>query len=612
MPTVRELITRWGFEVDEAPLKKIDNGVKNITLSLGVMTAAFGAAGAAMGFFLNKAGEFEQTEIAFETMLGSVELAAKALQDIKTFTQTTPFELKDTLIGAKRLLAYNIEAEKLIPTLTSLGNIAAGVGRERLPFLILALGQVKTATKLRGQELRQFTEAGVPLISALAEQFGKKESEIFSMVSKGQVTFEDVEAAITKMTTGSGKFANLMQKQSKSFLGIWSNIKDTLNLLSIEIGQKLLPVGKKYLKLTLDWLKANSKLVASRMDKFFKKFTIALNGAVKIIKATVQTVRDLIDVFGGLEAITVFLGKAFLVTFGLATIGGIGQVVIGVFKLISAFKKLGVIGLLSNIKAFFIPILIGAAILALLAAFEDLFGFITKKKSLFEEFLINLGIPAKNIEKLRVSIIKLANSFKLLGGDLLDKVLEIFTGKSKKQGSDIEKNIERVERLADWINSLADALERVREFVTGDPVSIKTNLGNVDAISGAGAKNQFRGIGKGLGRGISKQEPNPSELFFVNSFKSLKFKINSFEKDIGNFFSFENFLKNSNIPSFSAQLFPPPNSKGEPKANQTNIEKIDINVNGVEDPEATADAVDEKFNEKLREADRVGVGNTAK
>ena len=144
--------------------KKIDGLSKQLDSFGNKAALAFAGMTAGLGVFLNTAGNFEQWRIAFETMLGSVEKADTLLRDIEQFAKKTPFELPEVVENAKKLLAYNIEAEKLLPTLEALGNISAGVGREKLPFLTLAFGQVRAAGKLTGQELRQFTEAGVPLM----------------------------------------------------------------------------------------------------------------------------------------------------------------------------------------------------------------------------------------------------------------------------------------------------------------------------------------------------------------------------------------------------------------------------------------------------------------
>lgn len=186
-------------------------------------------------FAIQSASDFEQNRIAFETMLGSADKAKKLLKDVSDFAAKTPFELPEVVTGAKQLLAYNIEAEKLIPTFNALGNIAAGVGKDKLPQLILAFGQVKAAGRLTGNELRQFTEAGVPMLDELGKRFGKTAGEVKIMVEEGKVGFADVEAAMFGMSQEGGKFFNLMQRQSTTFGGVMSNLSDNFGKLAREI-----------------------------------------------------------------------------------------------------------------------------------------------------------------------------------------------------------------------------------------------------------------------------------------------------------------------------------------------------------------------------------------
>lgn len=155
-------------------IKTQHEGLASAMTAVGVAgTAMFaGLAAATMGFI--KAGaNFEQTQIAFETMIGSGERANKLLDDLAKLASKTPFQLPQLEEASKRLLAYGIAVDDIIPTLTMLGDISAGVGMDKLPQLILAFGQVSAATKLTGMELRQFSESGVPLLGALVDQFNK-------------------------------------------------------------------------------------------------------------------------------------------------------------------------------------------------------------------------------------------------------------------------------------------------------------------------------------------------------------------------------------------------------------------------------------------------------
>jgi len=199
-------------------------------VALGVYLPQLGAKFIGLGKdAVSSAADFEQYRVSFETMLGGASKAQEMLAKITDFAKRTPFELPEVVQGAKSLLAYGIEADKLLPTLESLGNITAGVGKDKMPQLVLAYGQVRAATKLTGQELRQFTEAGVPLLEVLAKQSGKTAAQIKDdMVAGVAPSFEDVDKALASMSKEGGRFFNLMEKQSHTFGGVMSNIKDSL------------------------------------------------------------------------------------------------------------------------------------------------------------------------------------------------------------------------------------------------------------------------------------------------------------------------------------------------------------------------------------------------
>lgn len=211
-------------------------GLRNqLAGTLAVTTLLAGARGIS-----NLATEFEQTEIAFQTMLGSAEKGNKLIADLNQFANVTPFNNREVFKSAKSLLAYNIEADKILPTLQALGDISSGVGKDKLPNLILAFGQVKAATRLTGMELRQFTEAGVPLLDELAKTTGKSVATIKEeLIPGGKISFELVEKALFNMTREGGKFFNLMERQSGTFGGRISTLQGKVQLLGTAYGNSL-------------------------------------------------------------------------------------------------------------------------------------------------------------------------------------------------------------------------------------------------------------------------------------------------------------------------------------------------------------------------------------
>jgi tape measure domain-containing protein len=301
---------------------------KKATLGVAALAASLGVAANAV---LNTAGKFEQTQVAFRTLVGDVELADALLKELGKTAASTPFGIEQIEDYSKRLLAYNVGVGELIPTLEMLGDIAAGVGVDKMPQLILAFGQVRAATRLTGAELRQFTEAGIPLLDALSQSMGKSIGEIQSLVTEGGVSFEAVQAALQGLTSEGGRFYNLMENQSKTLLGLWSNFKDQLTLIGREIGGPLLeavkPALEQIVTLTARFAEYIKGIDIAKLMKDNIGAIIAFSGAmlgmmIPAIVAAVSAVGSLLYTLspfialGALVAFTAYqLAKAFDISF---------------------------------------------------------------------------------------------------------------------------------------------------------------------------------------------------------------------------------------------------------------------------------------------------------
>lgn len=207
----------------------------------GFGTALAAIGGTAFAGMLGKqiltvTGQFQQLDVAFTTILGSKEKADRLMAQIVDTAAKTPFTLTEVAQGAKQLLAYQVAAEDVNETVIRLGNIAAGVSVP-LDRLILVYGQVKAKGKLMGDDLRQFTEAGLPIISELAKSMGVADSEVSKLVENGKVGFPEVQKVIQNLTNEGGMFFNLMEKQSLTITGQISNLKDAFDRMLNSIGQ---------------------------------------------------------------------------------------------------------------------------------------------------------------------------------------------------------------------------------------------------------------------------------------------------------------------------------------------------------------------------------------
>lgn len=200
----------------------------------------------------------EQTKIAFTTMLWSAEEADALLRDLTDFASKTPFEINWIRDTAKQLLAFWFTSKEIIPTLKSLWDVSAGLSVP-IEQVAYAYGQVRVANQLYWTELRQFTNAWVPLLAELAKMFWVTETAVKKMVEQGKVWFKDVEKAFQNMSWEWWKFENLMDKQSKTVSWAWSNFKDILTKTAEAMWIQLMPTIAR----AIDWL---AKMTASLWD----------------------------------------------------------------------------------------------------------------------------------------------------------------------------------------------------------------------------------------------------------------------------------------------------------------------------------------------------------
>lgn len=237
------------------------------------------AAGAAMGAFavsaVRASADYEQTRIAFTSMLGSAEKAQKLLTDLTDFATKTPFELKGLEESTKRLLAYGISQQDILPVLKDLGDISSTVGTEKLPFLITALGQVHSKTVLSGEELKQFTETGINLLPELAKITGKSVQEIAGDTKRMGITYDQVREAIGNLTKEGAVAYNAMAMQSQTLNGQLSNLGDAWDKLLRNTGAAFEPWAKGI----VGWL---NHIVSEKLPVFVEQFK---NGMAQLTAA---------------------------------------------------------------------------------------------------------------------------------------------------------------------------------------------------------------------------------------------------------------------------------------------------------------------------------------
>lgn len=235
------------------------------------------------------AAQFEQYEASFAVLLGDLQSAKSMMAQLQDFAAKTPFQLPDVTEAAQLLMNYGVEADSLIETMTHLGDLSQGQA-EKLDRVSLAYGQMLAKGKVTGEELRQMTEAGVPLTQALADSLGTTTAELSKMIEKGQVGIPQLNTAIESLTTGTGKFAGMMEKQSQTLLGQWSTFKDEVGQTAREIGEGAageLKTGLSEVRKELDKMRQNGELT-----EMGKNIGAVMSTTVKVLSFATKAILD--------------------------------------------------------------------------------------------------------------------------------------------------------------------------------------------------------------------------------------------------------------------------------------------------------------------------------
>lgn len=187
-------------------------------------------------------GEFEMQHKAMQVLIGDIDKANELWDKTIQLAVQSPFKVRDLVKYTKQLSAYRIETDLLFDKTKMLADISSGLGVD-MNRLILAYGQVKAANYLRGTELRQFSEAGINVLQELATYFSDIEGhavsvgEVFERVSKRMVSFRDVDAVLTKVTSEGGTFYQMQEQQAETLQGMVMNLHDSIDLMLNDIGK---------------------------------------------------------------------------------------------------------------------------------------------------------------------------------------------------------------------------------------------------------------------------------------------------------------------------------------------------------------------------------------
>jgi len=289
---------------------------------------------------LKLGSDFQLAKIAFTTMLGSAERATEFLADLKAFAAGTPFEFPGLVDAARQLKALGFASDQVIPSLRAIGDAAAalGGGAQMIDRVTLALGQMQSKGKVSAQEMNQLAESGINAWKILAEGMGKTIPEVMKLAEKGMI---NAARAVPEILDGLNKqFGGMMEKQAQTLAGQWSNVKDKITFIMMDLGEALAPAAQR----AMDALQPIIK-IAEGMVAAFKDLAPETQFVVIAIAGLAAAAGPLLVALGslGIAITTVQTGLAALGIAGVTLTGTLAGLGTAVTVLAGAFAgwKLG-------------------------------------------------------------------------------------------------------------------------------------------------------------------------------------------------------------------------------------------------------------------------------
>ena len=219
-----------------------------VAASAVAVTAVVGIGVAATKTGIKTAAAMEQSKISFTTMLGSAKEADAFLRKLSDFAAKTPFDMPGLQTAASSLVSAGINADKVIPIMTTLGDVTSGMGTgsEGIKRATVALQQMNAAGKISGEDLNQLRDAGIPVYDLLAKAMGKPKKEVAKLAQEGKLGQDALDKMMKALETGKGleRFKGLMEKQSQSMTGLWSTLQDTFQQGMGKAVEPLVPLIK--------------------------------------------------------------------------------------------------------------------------------------------------------------------------------------------------------------------------------------------------------------------------------------------------------------------------------------------------------------------------------
>jgi hypothetical protein len=369
---LREIFTKWGIQVNDSGLKKMESGINGVKDSL-VKIAAVGVAASGVLFGVAKS----VADIGDETAktAKSLGINTQALQELQFAAGIGGVKTSDFNNSLKKFSKNILEARRGTVTYTRAFE-QLGIGTD-----VINNKQLKTED-LIGVMAEAFSgmKDGVEKTGLAMELFGRSGPRLLPLMNEGK---KGIEALRKEAQMLGGVMNKDLLAQSEEFQDSMLRMQTVISGIRNEVGAKLIPIINKVTDSIKIWFLANRAIITQKLDSFMETLISLATTAYKIFRTLYTSVNGLVQIFGGWESVIRTVSLALMILFGAQLLIGIGNMAQGIFMLILTMNKLGVAAILTSAKLMIIPLLIGAAVVALGLLFEDLYRFAIGDKSVF-------------------------------------------------------------------------------------------------------------------------------------------------------------------------------------------------------------------------------------
>lgn len=385
---VQDFAQKYGFSMGQ--IKQKTESARESIVTFGNAMRALAAAGLIRGLFgaasdmVQVAARYEQTATSFEVMLGSAEHANNVLRQLTEFSNATPFTPEEVTAAGRSLMAMGVPAEQLIDTMRIVGDVASGVSMD-FNELAQIWGKNLASGVVQMEDLNQLAGRGIPIMKELSKVFfgnDQQVQQVRELSSRGQISFRHLEQAFRNMTSQGGTYFDMMSRQSRTAMGLWSTLTGNIGETKRQIGMMLMEALKPLLNLLVKitgWLITTGWAVNVLKIMFIAAIPVVIGISIALVKSLIPAIIAATINFWAMAAATIAATWPFM--------------------------------------------LIAAAIIALIIVIEDLYVWITGGQSIISDWLGSFSDFAdkiKNIfiglwEKLKAKFVSVINFFKNYG-----------------------------------------------------------------------------------------------------------------------------------------------------------------------------------------------------